>query len=48
MGCRCRTLDCRQSTPPAGEMAAGGAFIDLKTAFSEAALREAGYRVWRL
>jgi UDP-N-acetyl-D-galactosamine dehydrogenase len=30
------------------KMVKGGAFIDVKAAFSEAALREAGYRVWRL
>jgi len=30
------------------KMVKGGAFIDVKAAFDEAALREAGFRVWRL
>jgi UDP-N-acetyl-D-galactosamine dehydrogenase len=30
------------------KMVPGGAFIDVKAAFSESALREAGFRVWRL
>jgi len=30
------------------KMVPGGAFIDVKAAFSEPALREAGFRVWRL
>jgi UDP-N-acetyl-D-galactosamine dehydrogenase len=30
------------------KMVKGGAFIDVKAAFDEAALKAAGYRVWRL
>jgi UDP-N-acetyl-D-galactosamine dehydrogenase len=30
------------------KMVPGGAFIDVKAAFSDSALREAGFRVWRL
>ncbi|MCZ2441616.1 MAG: nucleotide sugar dehydrogenase, partial [Burkholderiales bacterium] len=30
------------------KMIKGGAFIDVKAAFDQAALAEAGYRVWRL
>jgi len=30
------------------KLVAGGAFVDVKAAFDEAALKAAGYRVWRL
>ena len=32
----------------AGKLAAGGSFIDVKSAFDETALRNAGVKVWRL
>ena len=43
-----RSLQQRSAEDIGRKLVRGGSFIDVKSAFDEAALRAAGLRVWRL